>query len=273
MKIFSYIVVVIAVALVQCNSLVIEVLNSTISDVTLAGNTAEITRSFKLINLPQGPHSAVITHLPNTLDERSIKVTGRGGGQVVSTSMSSRLPSRENDAKFSKLITQLEIMHGNLTDQLKKVDFEITDLDARLKSVGIYLSAYERNGNITKTIKLQTEMLNFYADEMRTGRAKQHDLESLKQATVETLSTVHMMRDQLLNTGYYKNLFLHPAGERKHSHSTLFPSLHDLPAEDGHWPLSVVEKKLTIHFFVLPFEETVFGEFRISYWQLPNSLT
>lgn len=243
-----------------CEAIVFEVLNSTISDVTITGNVAEITRSFVLKNPPAGLNSALVDHLPNTLDERSIKVSGRGGGQVVSTELSSRNPNRENDAAFSKVATDLENLHGKLVNQLNELGVNRTRATDRYNTMKVYISHYQQSLNYTKTIELQSEVQDFQEKETEEANAKHFAIDSQTRAAQETLDTVSAMLDNLHVNGYYKNLFIHPTGERAYSHTNLFPELKELPTEEKYWPASNVQKKLNIYFFVLPFDETGYGE-------------
>lgn len=255
-------VVAVNISLGQCA--IFEVHNSTISDVTISGNVAEVTRSFVLTNPPEGLNSVLVCDLPNTLDERSIKVTGRGGGQVVSTEMSSKNPNRENDAAFSQLATDLERLHGKLADQIQELAEERTGISERFQAMKVYIRHFEHSNHHNKTIpsiQLQNEVLDFQEKETKIARVQTSALDAKTRATQETLDTVSAMLDNLHVNGYYKNLFVHPTGPRAYSHADLFEELQSLPLEEKYWPASNVQKKLNIYFFVLPFEETGYGKF------------
>ena len=213
----ALIALVVATNLSLSYAAIFEVNNSTITDVTITGNVAEVTRSFVLTNPPEGLSSVLVLDLPNTLDERSIKVSGRGGGQVVSTEMSSRTPNRENDAAFSKLATDLELLHSKLADQIRELGEERTGVSDRFEAMKVYIRHYQQSSNYTKTIQLQTEVLDFQEKETKDARVKFLALDAQTRAAQETLDTVSAMLDNLHVNGYYKNLFVHPTGERAYS--------------------------------------------------------
>eukprot|EP00598_Pedospumella_elongata_P007590 CAMPEP_0184973110 /NCGR_PEP_ID=MMETSP1098-20130426/5006_1 /TAXON_ID=89044 /ORGANISM="Spumella elongata, Strain CCAP 955/1" /LENGTH=776 /DNA_ID=CAMNT_0027495535 /DNA_START=48 /DNA_END=2378 /DNA_ORIENTATION=+ len=266
---------VVAVNISLGQSAIFEVHNSTISDVTISGNVAEVTRSFVLTNPPEGLNSVLVCDLPNTLDERSIKVTGRGGGQVVSTEMSSKNPNRENDAAFSQLATDLEKLHGKLADQIQELAEERTGISERFQAMKVYIRHFEHSNHHNKTIpsiQLQNEVLNFQEKETKLARVQTSALDAKTRATQETLDTVSAMLDNLHVYGYYKNLFVHPTGPRAYSHADLFEELQSLPLEEKYWPASNVQKNLNIYFFVLPFEETGYDReltFTLKYMATP----
>lgn len=130
----------------------------------------------------------------------------------------------------------------------------------RLNASMHFLSDYQKNFNITKSIPIQTEMMNFIEAETNLANRRTEVIDVKMQRTKEVSSTVAAMLEDMHTFGHYKNLFLHPTGERAYSHSTLFPALQDLPSETAYWPSGNAEKILNIYFFVPPFEETEFGE-------------
>lgn len=98
-----------------------EILNSTISNVTVYSDRAQITRIAK-ITLPEGQNTVVFNNLPKKIDKKSIQVKGKGDAML-------------NDIKFTEVfhneIQNQEVLE--LTKQKDKIQKEIDIINENIQ--------------------------------------------------------------------------------------------------------------------------------------------
>lgn len=154
-------------------------LESTISAVTVYTNKARITRTAK-IDLTSGQHTLSIINLPDTLEEKSVRVSGRG--------RNIKILSVEVDRKFFVITPDGNI--ADLEQSLKEFNNENKILDDNIVTLSQKLSSL---------IQLQQNVTNTFPQALGYGKTSVEQLDNtLKYLNKEILAVQLNIRESHL---------------------------------------------------------------------------
>lgn len=245
---------------------------STVQEVTIGGTIAEVTRAFNLQNVPNGFHSVVVDHLPNTVDEKSIQVVGLGDAEVVSTIIQNQVIAREHDVDFVAMVSSVNSVHTKLTEGLHSLTMEHRRVSARIISLDTYIQdAMHTSASRTTPLTLEqlTQTLDYQEKALSGLNEKLVILDRKINATQTSISTLLNIGDKLQKHGYYQNLFLSaPAPSMS---LELVELMKTLPTAEKVWPSSQPTKQLHINIHVPGTTAVKTLAFTINYMTSPAS--
>ncbi|KAJ2925288.1 hypothetical protein H1R20_g11833, partial [Candolleomyces eurysporus] len=114
--------------------------DSKIISVHLYGRRAEVSRIYKL-NLATGQTAVTITGLPNGLDERSIRVHGRGNATIQNVTTSRDSGPRPWSTPASQTLVALTKKQEALSRELKRFESTLSGLETYLRSLRLEVVA------------------------------------------------------------------------------------------------------------------------------------
>ena len=237
------------------SSLEIVVPESQISEVSIGGNIAEVSRTFTVKNVPIGFHTLIVNHVPNTLNEKSLQVTGLGAAEVLSTVMQNQVVQRENDVEFNQLIKKIATIYKQVNAEANICQKERDRINKRISVLNAYVQdvvhAKESYVNTNSALALDklTEVLDYQDSEFDVANAKFDALESKLSSANSVISLLATMQETMQNSGFYKNLLVHDLVDIEQN-VYINKYLHLLPAQDNFWPKSKQVKQLHINIHV-----------------------
>ena len=235
---------------------------SKITEVTIGGTIAQVTRAFSVQHVTGGSHTIVVSHLPLAVDEKSIQITGKGSATVVSTVFENQVTYKESDGEYIARIQMLDALTKSISAFEHKLSQENKTVTARLNAVAQYVEdVVSRNPSHTAPTRIPieqlAELLDYQEKELQNSNGKVVALNVVRAAVRELAEGVGTLTAILRKTGAYKNdLLLQELVE-----VSVFPALSAawgdlrlqvdaLPSAPCRWPLSSQSKQLHINIHV-----------------------
>jgi hypothetical protein len=250
-----------AILLSGSNSLRSSVCNSEIQDVTIGGTIAEVSRKFSVKDIPAGAQSIVVEHLPNTIDENSIEVLGKGNAEVVSTVIQNQIVYRDTDPDFATRVTQINHVIKEIAQLTHTVQLQQELTKARWSAVTAYVNDVVNRNTVKATpvpLDQLTQVLDYQEKEQRATHEKQAALHALSTTAADWAAAAQEMLTALKESGQYANLL---SGAHKPPSSeaiaaltpqltAVFDLVSALPKTAESWPASKQMKELHINLHV-----------------------
>jgi hypothetical protein len=233
---------------------------SSITDVRILGNTAEIQREFVANNVNSGYNTVILQHLPHSVDEQSIRVKGKGDTAItlLSTMVRDNVVGRNDDDVYTLCMEKLSLVKKRILDELNQYSTEYSQLDIRLRTIEKYVQSYLDNrdsSSATADSRLSPEkmieILNFQDKEVAVCNKALLSLKVSMNATNAALIIVNQAIGALSTHGVYapltcKDLYPHSSGPSTAAVCEALPNI----IEAQYWPESKSEKELHLKLHV-----------------------
>lgn len=226
---------------------------STIEEVRILGNTAEIERKFVATSVSPGYSTLVLHHLPYSVDDQSIRVKGKGNAPILllSTLVRESVMSRNEDETFLRYLKDLANTRQAVLDQYHAYSSEYSQLDRRRQTVESYVASYlqqKEPSGVDSRISPDKllEILNFQDSELKASSKVLLSLKALISELEDALSELKDAIAILRTSGIYKplhcqDIFPHNADKLGTAACPLLP-----PDEARYWPESRKEKDILL---------------------------
>jgi uncharacterized protein (TIGR02231 family) len=136
-------------ALMVSSAMAEQVVESEITAVTVYPSSATVTRTFT-VELPAGPQTVLVVGLPSTLDENSLRITGRGekGSSVASVEL-------KNEVRSELVLPRAKELQDKLTAQLDQQAL-LQANELALNTQQTYLQKLAEQGGAPKADKTES---------------------------------------------------------------------------------------------------------------------
>lgn len=227
--------------------------NTGIKQVTISGQEAEIQKEFKVTDLEHGYHTLIVRDLPESIDEKTIRIKGKGYVELLSTMIENVVINREQDDNYNLIYNNLQSVVNELSRVHQLNNFELERVKLRVHTVQLYTSMTINSSQISETNALSLDKINeyiTYQDEvMKKSITEMHSIQT-KIYTVQSLQKLFInCVERLQKIGKYIPV---------NSQSSLI-ELHDenldklyskLPSNELLFLETMVKKNLHIRIFI-----------------------
>jgi uncharacterized protein (TIGR02231 family) len=174
--------------------------NAPIAAVTVFTALARITRRAKL-TLEAGEHTLVVSQLPNTLQEESVRASGRGAGLKI-LGVEAKTQFTTETANIAELTAQLEALHD--------ADRQLLAEDEVLKSRLEFLKTLREQGavNFAKTLAYNeakltdaTEFASYFVEQTSVIQAERRSIEQKRHTLAKEIEA---QKQRILQAGGVK---------------------------------------------------------------------
>jgi hypothetical protein len=233
--------------------------NSVIKDVTIGGNNAEIVRTFSVKDVPRGPQTIIVNHLPNTIDEQSIEISGTGDGTIVSTVLQNQVLMRGDNTDYNAALRSLQMLSRAIAEFTVNLDREETLANARASAVALYVEdVVSRNPAKTAPSSLSLtalmEVLDLQDKELKAAHDRVAQVQAVRSVVKQWAAAAQNMADALSTTGVYANVLSELPLASTTAPKSLVPGLRalealisELPKDSSTWPALTQSKELHIN--------------------------
>ena len=142
--------------------------NGIIQNVTILGSISSVQREISILTENVGAHTIMIEDLPSSLDENSVRITGKGRATLIGTEITSHVMEREQIPKFQAIVADIKKSLDILADENYRLGIEDTRLRTKVRYLeNLVLNSFSFGTKDTSAIPLdKAKELLLYEDSM-----------------------------------------------------------------------------------------------------------